>query len=278
MSEIRPRFRRIDGLSIRYALSDEPRDTEALLFGVWTENMFLYDATWSKLARHARLTVVELPGFGHSELRADLLTPSAMGEFMVRIADSFGLAKPHVVAPDIGTPAILFAAADHPDRFASLVVGDGAVEVPLKVGGPLAGWVTAEDLSPYRAMGPKDMVTTILDAIEDYELPELVREDYLAGFQGQRFVDQMPYVRSYPSELPILRDRLADVTTPVQIIWGSRDPAAPLSNAEYLQSRLPNSRTHVIDATHQVWEQGADEFGDVITAWWQANATTGARS
>jgi hypothetical protein len=36
-----------------------------------------------------------------------------MGEFIVRAADAFGLEKPHLVGPDIGTSAALFAAAAH---------------------------------------------------------------------------------------------------------------------------------------------------------------------
>ncbi|MFF4105420.1 alpha/beta fold hydrolase [Streptomyces sp. NPDC001903] len=38
-------------------------------------------------------------------------------EALVKAKDGFGLEKPHVVGPDIGTPAALFAAARHPDRF-----------------------------------------------------------------------------------------------------------------------------------------------------------------
>jgi hypothetical protein len=34
-----------------------------------------------------------------------------MGEFVIRVADSFGLASPHVVGRDFGTAASLFAAA-----------------------------------------------------------------------------------------------------------------------------------------------------------------------
>jgi pimeloyl-ACP methyl ester carboxylesterase len=63
------------------------------------------------------------------------MSPRAMGEFVVRVADAFGLDQPHVVGPDIGTSAALFAAALHPGRLRSLVVGSGGAAVPLKLGG-----------------------------------------------------------------------------------------------------------------------------------------------
>ncbi|MGW9030850.1 alpha/beta fold hydrolase [Streptomyces sp. NPDC055722] len=271
MSEIKTRFRTIDGLSIRYAESDAPRDCEALLLSPWPESLYAYDATWSRLAKHAHLTAVDLPGFGHSELREDLLSPRAMGEFIVRIADAFGLAKPHVVGPDIGTSAVLFAAAQHPGRFRSAIVGTGGSAVPLQLGSPLHEWVHAEDLAPYRALGPKDVVTASIDNIQGYELPEVVREDYLASYVGQRFVDQMPYVRAYPAELPVLGELLPTIETPVQIISGRNDPVVPLANAEYLHERLPNSKLEIIDMGHFIWEEGADDYARAVTGWWQAN-------
>ena len=73
------------------------------------------------------------------------MTPRTMGDFIVRVADAFGLKKPHVVAPDIGTSASLFAAASHPDRFLSLVVGTGGAAVPIELGDPLREWVFARD-------------------------------------------------------------------------------------------------------------------------------------
>lgn len=42
------------------------------------------------------------------------MSPRAMGEFLVRGADAFGLEQPHVVGPDIGASAMVFAAASHP--------------------------------------------------------------------------------------------------------------------------------------------------------------------
>ncbi|TWP53937.1 alpha/beta hydrolase [Lentzea tibetensis] len=274
MSEIRPRFRTMDGLSIRYAESSESGGAEALLLSPWPESLYAYDATWSRLAEHARLVAVDLPGFGHSELREDLLSPKAMSEFIVRIADELGLEKPHVVGPDIGTSAVLFAAAQHPDRFRTVVVGTGGAAVPLDLGSPLDDWVRAEDLAPYRALGPKDVVTIAINTIEGYELPDVVREDYLASYWGQRFVDQMPYVRAYPAELPILGELLPTIATPVQVISGAKDAVVPVSNAQYLHERLPNSRLDVVDAGHFVWEEGANDYARIVTTWWQSNRNT----
>ncbi|GHH29959.1 alpha/beta fold hydrolase [Lentzea cavernae] len=270
MSDIQPRFRTIDGLSIRYAVSGGTTPA-ALLLSPWPESIYAYDQTWAELAAHASLVAVDLPGFGHSELREDLLSPSRMGEFVVRLADEFDLDRPHVVGPDIGTSAALFAAAHSPDRFRSLVIGSGGALSPTDLGTPLHEWVHDEDLAPYRALGPKDVVNFAMNAIEGYELPDLVRQDYLAAYQGQRFVEQMAYVRAYPAELRKLDELLPGITTPVQLINGERDSVVPVSNVEHLHGRLPNSRLDVVDAGHFVWEENAAEYARIVTTWWQNN-------
>ena len=71
---IRPRFRAIDGVSIRYAESED-RDDHALLLGPWPESLYCYAPTWSRLADRAHLVAIDLPGFGHSERRDALMAP-----------------------------------------------------------------------------------------------------------------------------------------------------------------------------------------------------------
>jgi pimeloyl-ACP methyl ester carboxylesterase len=85
--------------------------------------VFAYEAIWSRLAEATHLVAIDLPGFGRSEGQDRLMSPRAMGDFIVRAADAFGLEHPHVVAPDVRTAAALFAAAGQPTRFLSLVVG-----------------------------------------------------------------------------------------------------------------------------------------------------------
>src|ERR1043165_1942072 len=142
---IRPQVRTIDGLSIRYAES-EPRKDHALLLSPWPESIYCYEPTWTRLAERTHLGAMQLRGVGQSERRASLMSPTAMGEFIVRAADGFGLERPHLVGPDVGTAASLFAAALHPGRFRSLVVGTGGAAGALQLGSPLKEWVGAPSL------------------------------------------------------------------------------------------------------------------------------------
>src|SRR4029079_7189252 len=188
---IHPQRMPIEGLSIRFAESGTGSQ-HALLLSPWPESLFAFEQMWSRLAEVAHVIAVDLPGFGGSERRETLMNPKAMGEFIVLIADAFVRDKPHVVAPDIGTSATLFAAAAHPGRFASVVVGTGGAAVPLILRDPLKEWVEATDLEPYRQIGGRKIVEIALSTIEGYTPSDEIRDDYIASYDGDKFADSIP--------------------------------------------------------------------------------------
>jgi len=84
----------------------------------------------------------------------------------------------------------------------------------------------------------------------------------------------MRYVRTYPTELAVLRALLPEIQTPVQIIAGRRDPVVPPVNGEFLHERLPKSKLDIIDVGHFTWEDGADEYAALVTSWWGGGYAT----
>jgi len=271
---IHPQTMPIEGLSIRFAESGTGSQ-HALLLSPWPESLFAFEQMWSRLAEVAHVIAVDLPGFGGSERRETLMNPKAMGEFIVRIADAFGLDKPHVVAPDIGTSATLFAAAAHPGRFASVVVGTGGAAVPLILRDPLKEWVEATDLEPYRQIGGRKIVEIALSTIEGYTPSDEIRDDYIASYDGDKFADTIPYVQAYPEQLPLLGTLLPEIHIPVRIIQGSEDQVVPAENAHYLVERLPNSSVDLIaGAGHFVWEERPESYAALVTDWWNRVTTS----
>ena len=257
------RFRSVDGVRIRYADSGGSRESVILLTSPWPESVYAFAPMWDTLSGHARLFAVDLPGFGASERREDLLSPRAMGEFLTRLIAEADLGTPHIVAPDVGTSAALFAADAHPERIASVTVGTGGAAVPLQLGEPLASWVLDPDLDKYRKMDPHAIVGAAVETIAG-GIPDDIRADYLACYDGDRFVESMRYVRRYPEELPVLAGLLPRIAVPVTIINGRHDRVVPLANAEFLDERLPTSRLVVIDAGHFVWEEAPAEYASAV--------------
>jgi pimeloyl-ACP methyl ester carboxylesterase len=268
-----PRTREADGLAIRFAEADGGGDQTVLLLSPWPESLFAWNTIWSRLAKRTRLVAIDLPGFGQSERRAELQSPQAMGGFLLRLIDEWELDRPHLVGPDVGTGAVLFAAAEQVDRFPSAVVGSGGASVPLEVTGALKELIEAPDLSGFQGTDGRDIVAGALGGIERHALPEAVREDYLESYAGERFVESAAYVRQYPKDLPVLAERLGDIRTPVQIIAGRHDGLVPPSNAEFLHARLPDSKLDIFKTGHFTWEDGADDYLALTTAWIEGHST-----
>src|SRR4051794_13344449 len=206
-ASIAPHFRTLDGLRVRYADSRALQEPAVLLTSPWPESVYAFASMWATLAEHARLFAVDLPGFGASERQEDLLSPRAMGGFLAELIAEVDLGTPHLVAPDVGTSAALFAAAAHPERIAGVVVGTGGASVPIQLGEPLASWVLDPDLDKYRRMDPRAIVTVAVDTIAG-GVPDEIRADYLDCYDGDRFAESMRYVRRYPEELPQLAELL----------------------------------------------------------------------
>jgi pimeloyl-ACP methyl ester carboxylesterase len=256
-----------DGLRIRYAEADSPGHETILLLNPWPESLFAWDTIWTRLAQTARLVAIDLPGFGQSERRAELMSPRAMGGFLVRLVDEWELGSPHLVGPDVGTGAVLFALSEAGDRFPSAVVGSGGAAVPLEVAGALKDLIEAPDLSGFQGVDGRDIVAQALEGIERHTLPDAVREDYLASYAGGRFVESADYVRNYPVDLPVLAERLGDITTPVQIIAGRHDGLVPPSNGEFLHERLAESKLDIFETGHFTWEDEADRYLELTRSW-----------
>ena len=273
MTHMTTRRRAADGLVIRYAEADVGGSETVLLLNPWPESLFAWDTIWSRLAQTARVVAIDLPDFGQSERRAELLSPRAMGTFLLRLVDEWELGRPHLVGPDVGTGAVLFAASEDLDRFPSAVVGSGGASFPLEVTGTLKQIIEAQDVSAFRALDGREIVAGALEGIERHTLPDAVREDYLASYAGDRFVESMAYVRSYPSDLPLLAERLGDIRTPVQIIAGRHDALVPPSNAEFLHANLPDSRLDILDTGHFTWEDGADDYLQLTRTWIETHRT-----
>ena len=242
-SEVKVGYRAVDGLQIRYADSDGPASQHLVLTSPWPESLHAFDPIWPRLSGIARLLAIDLPGFGRSERRTDLLSPMAMSGFLVQILDEWDIADPHLVCPGVGTPAGLFAAARHPGRSRSLVIGGGAAAWPLQVDGALKEMIDAPDTGVVRSQ--------------------------------DRFAEAARYVRSYPEQLPLLAGLLPQIFTPVQIITGRNDPIVPVADAEFLYARLPNSRLDVLGTGHLAWEEAPGEYGAIIAAWVNGGYLTG---
>ncbi len=264
---LHPTIREVEGLSIRCLDTGLVTESETvLLLHPWPESLFAWETVWPLLADDARLVAIDLPGFGGSERRDDLLSPRAMAGFLVRLIHHWDLAGAHVIGPDVGTGATLFLADLEPGLLRSAIVGSGATlgrsRSPVRSrtsSRPRTSMAFARSI-PARLSRRRSLASSDTGCRPcPRRLPDLIRR--------QRFAESARYVRAYPDDLPVLAERLAHIELPVQVIAGRHDELVPPSNAEFLHEHLPHSRLELLDSNHFTWEDAAQEYAALATDW-----------
>ena len=267
VSPITTYFRVCDGVRVRFADTKADSGVIVLMLAPWPESLWAFRRIWDRVSSVGRIVAIDMPGFGHSDGRPELIAPDASGAFLARLIDEWSLGAPHVVGPDVGTAAALMLAAKAPDRVTSLTVGGGAVRFPIEAGGALKDIIEAPSLDVVRGLDARTNLGYTLESAAANDSEPDVHEDYLSAYDLGRFAESARFVRHYPEQNPVLRDLLPTITTPTQIVAGQEDDLVPWSNNQYLHDLLPNSEIHPLDAGHFAWEQAAEEYGHLVADW-----------
>jgi pimeloyl-ACP methyl ester carboxylesterase len=267
VSSISTYFRVCDGVRVRFADTRTDSEITVLLLAPWPETLWAFRRIWARVSAVGRVVAIDLPGFGHSDGRPELIAPDAAGAFLAGLIDEWRLGAPHVVGPDVGTAAALFLAAKAPERVTSLTVGGGAVRFPIEAGGALKDIIEAPSLDVVRGLDARTNIGFAVESGAGSDSEPDVHEDYVSAYDLGRFAESARFVRQYPEQNPVLRDLLPAITTPTQIVAGRDDDLVPWSNNQYLDDHLPNSEIHPLDAGHFAWEQAAEEYGRLVAEW-----------
>src|SRR3984957_19884445 len=179
-------IREADGGQIRVAGAKQGGGETVVLTSPWPESVLAFRKVWDRLAARFHLVAIDLPGYGQSERQLDLFSTVAMGGFLVQLVREWDLGPVHFVAPDVGTPAALWAAANDPALVRSLAIGGGATVVPLQVGGNLKDMIEAPDLEGLRQVDSREILGPTYDAMPGGAPPPDVRGDYLESYAGGR--------------------------------------------------------------------------------------------
>jgi pimeloyl-ACP methyl ester carboxylesterase len=238
-----------------------------LLLAPWPESLWAFRRIWTQITEVGRVVAIDMPGFGHSDGRPELIAPDTSAAFLARLIDEWGLGAPHVVGPDVGTASALYLAANDPKRVTSLSIGGGAVRFPLESGGALKAVIEAPSLDDVRALDARTNISRAVEAGAAADSEPEVHEDYVSAYDLGRFAESARFVRRYPDLNPALAELLPTIRTPTLILAGQNDDLVPWSNNQYLADLLPNSEIHALDAGHFAWEQAPEEYGRLVADW-----------
>lgn len=223
----------IDGISVNYLdLGDRSWDTVVILQG-WGTRLELYSAMAAQLARHMRVLLPELPGFGQTPEPPRSFNADDYADFTEKFLAAAGASRCSLIGHSNGGRIIMKLVTRRQERFAyeRLVFIDSAGVVHEKTGkqktrqlGYKAGKAILS-LTPIKAAFPN-----ALDGFRsrhgsaDYRAASPIMRETLVKLVTEDFRPLMPLIRQ-----------------PSLLIWGTEDADTPLSDAKVFEELIPNA-------------------------------------
>jgi pyruvate dehydrogenase E2 component (dihydrolipoamide acetyltransferase) len=253
----------IDGKRVRY-LGLGPQEGTPVLFihgfgsdhAAWLFNHLVAAETRPAYA-------VDLLGHGGSAKDVGDGRAATLGQSVSHLIDHLGLTGLHVVGHSLGAAVATFVAAEKPGRIASL-----SLIAPAGIGMPISGEfldgflreVRGKKLRPIIEMlvADPDLVTT--DMVED--VLKFKRLDGAEAALGKIREANFPGSTQTVS----IRDALAGLSLPVQVIVGAQDRIIPPTGIEVLPASI--GRMTIANAGHLPHMERANEVNAALSRLW----------
>ena len=233
---------------------------------IWQKNV-------ESLAKHHRVYVPDLVGFGRSDKPDIEHTPSSAALFIYDFMNALNIEKATLIGNSLGGGISLQFSLEYPDKVDKIVLVDSAglgreVIFPLRLLSlPFIGKLMTR---PSR----KGIYLYFRDAVYDRKL---LNKDFidlyyelhsLPGAQESllRVIRTAIGIRGARKKLvaPIMTN-LEKINQPTLIVWGKQDKVIPLEYAYFAKERISNSQLHVFDPCgHMPQFERPEEFNNLV--------------
>jgi len=253
---VEPRYEDLSGLRVRYVRRG--RGPVLILLHGLASSIYTWADVIPALARDHDVVAVDLPGFGGSDIPADLSSSVYPGT-VVGLMDRLGISRATLVGNSLGGAVAIVLAARHPERVRRLILIDSAgynldpSRRPMLLrfvgSAPVAA---ALDALPVRRWLVRTALRQVFhDAAR--VTPERV-EEYLAPLARPGTTEALRSLLAPQSGfgLPGLE---REVRVPTLIIWGRNDRWIPVADADRFAAAIPGARKVVLEECGHVAQE-----------------------
>jgi pimeloyl-ACP methyl ester carboxylesterase len=241
--------------------TDEGAGPPVLLLHAALHDRTDFDPVRGPLLDGRRVLAVDWPGHGASPRPPRPLRAVEFGDLIVEFADGLNLCNLVVVGNSVGGYAACRLALERPDRLSGVVLVNTGGFTPHSV-------VTRFFCA---AMGRPAVVKRVFPAfVRAYMRANnptdraVVRRvlDTASTDEGARTAAAL--WKSFTEPGHDLRARAAQITTPVLITWGAKDPTAPLRWGKLVRDAIPEATLEALPAGHVVFSSEPAAWLDTV--------------
>lgn len=197
-----------------------------------------------------RLITPDLPGWGRSD---GLVCKEDRSQFNARalhaVLDAAGVHEPvHLVGTSMGAHSAVAFALQWPGRAARMVLASGGTGGRSNFHPALPEGVRSM-LDFYQEPTAARMRSFLECVVFDSSAltPEMVQQKLAAAMSCPQHLENfVESLRQYPTQFGDVTHRLAEITLPTLVIWGSEDRVVPLDIGLQIAQRIPGADLHML--------------------------------
>ena len=233
-------IKKIKDLNINYIQYGKGKDV-VLLHG-WGQNIKMMDPLGKNLMDNFKITILDLPGFGSSEIPKFAYTINDYTELLHEFLNELNIDNPILIGHSFGGRVAI--------NYASLY----KVEKLVLFGSP---FIVREK----KGLKVKVLKTLkkikFLDGIAEFMKNYLGSEDYKAASGVMREI----LVKTVNTDL---RAAASKISVPTLLLWGENDTAVPVSEAKELESTIKDSALIVLQGTHYCYLENLSHVVSIL--------------
>ncbi len=252
------RFISVDGNKVRYLESDGGKKTLVLVHGLGA-SADRWEFVAPILERHYKLIVPDLPGFGYSAKPLADYTPEFFADFMEKFLEKLTVKRPHIMGSSLGGQVCAELAAGNPQTVDKLVlVSSSGI---MKHSTPaLDAYVLAALYPNHDTAQAAFQTMSASPAVSGRIVDSFVRRMHLPNAK-MAFMSSILGLKNSC----VLTARLAEISSPTLIVWGSLDPVIPIRYARDFVTAIKNCSFCRMDgAGHTPFVDEPEKFAKIV--------------
>ena len=253
------KFVEIDGNKIRYFESGSSKHTLVLIHGLgasserWKYVIPLLDTNF-------HVVVPDLVGFGHSDKPLADYTLDYFSNFLERFLTSLGIQNPSIMGSSLGGQIAAEYTSNHCESVEKLIL--------VSPSGTMKQPTPALDAYIMAALYPNEQ--SAKNAFETMEgAGKNIPMDIINGFVTRMKLPNAKF--AFMSTLlglknsDLITEKLANISSPTLIIWGTKDPVIPITFADAFVSSIENCQFYeMTECGHTPYVQEPEKFASYV--------------
>lgn len=243
---------------IRYELTGHTGPVLVLSNSLGTDYS-MWDPQMAHLSRHFRVLRYDTRGHGGSSVTPGDYTIEQLGRDVLTLLDSLGMDRVDFCGLSMGGTTGMWLGINAPERIDRLVLCNTAA----KIGNPET-W--AARIATVRKEGMKPVAAAV---VERWFTPEFRAGHAEQVAPAQRMLESAP-PEGYAANCAAVRDAdfretVSRIQSRTLVIYGARDPAIPVADAQFLVSQIPGAKGVELHASHLSNIEQPEAFNQALT-------------